>query len=79
MSTAALTALGAVLVALTGLLGAVLALINGLKKSVQEVHQLVNQESTDAKKYREVLREALTKAGIDVPRDPSVDRVDSNG
>lgn len=74
-SAAWLTALGAALIALTGLIGAVVGLIK-LRHEVQKVHQLVNQESADGKRYREVLREALVRGGIQVPRDPAVDRTD---
>lgn len=45
-------------------------------QAVQQVHSLVNQAATDAKRYRAVLERALTAAGVPIPPDQSIDIVE---
>jgi len=40
--------------------------------TTRQVHKLVNQEATDAKRYRVVLQHALESAGMPLPPDQSV-------
>lgn len=40
--------------------------------ATRNVHKLVNQEATDAKRYRVVLQHALEQAGVPLPVDQSV-------
>jgi uncharacterized membrane protein YhiD involved in acid resistance len=62
------TALALVITATAGLLAA-----RRVGRKVDEVHIMVNQQRTDMQNYQRALISALTKAGVDVPADQSVD------
>lgn len=47
--------------------------IRDVRRHVQQVHTIVNQQRTDAAKYTAVLIAALREKGIDVPDDESLD------
>ncbi len=73
-----ITACATVLIALGGVLTAVsvlLPILRGTRQNmaaIGEVHTIVNQQRTDAKRYEIALTEALRKAGIEVPVDQSL-------
>jgi len=73
------------LTALGGLTLAIAVLIPNLRRTkatelavkatgeaVKEVHTMVNQQRTDAQRYQIALIKALTKAGVEVPQDQSL-------
>ena len=42
-------------------------------KATDEIHKIVNQQRTDMQSYQEDLLIALRNAGVEVPRDKSLD------
>lgn len=69
-----ITATGTVFTALAVLLTAIAGLVRSrrIEHKVDDVHTMVNQQRTDAQNYQRALILALTKAGVDVPADQSV-------
>jgi uncharacterized membrane protein YhiD involved in acid resistance len=69
------TAFGTMFTAVALIITAVAGLIRArrVERKVDTVHKIVNQQHTDLKNYQRALIAALTKAGIDVPEDQSVD------
>lgn len=66
-----ITALTGLVVAVGGLIVSIKVLIPA-KKTAEETHKLVNQQSTDAHVYQQDLRTALQEAGVDIPPDKSL-------
>lgn len=66
-----ITAVATVLIATGGVITAVGVLLPILR-GTREIHTLVNQAATDARRYNERLIEALVAAGVPVPRDSSL-------
>jgi hypothetical protein len=90
VNAAVITAISSAIVALsllvTAMAGAFVLLwreIRANSKATEDVHVMVNQQRTDSMRYLQVLRQALTDAGIPVPDDASlteiVPRRDSKG
>lgn len=48
-----------------------------VKQQVIQIHTIVNQERTDAQRFRHVLEAELTKHGIAIPQDQST--IDTSG
>jgi hypothetical protein len=67
-SATVLTALALVITAIAGLIRS-----RRVEAKVDQVHIIVNQQRTDALNYQRALIAALSKAGVDVPADQSVD------
>lgn len=70
-SASVFTAIALVITALVTLL----PILRGTRQNavaIGEVHTLVNQQMTDAKRYNERLMEVLVAHGIPVPRDSSL-------
>jgi hypothetical protein len=73
-----LTAIATILTAIGGIILAISVLIPILRntretsRQVGVIHTIVNQQRTDAQRYNIALREALRKAGVDVPIDQSL-------
>jgi hypothetical protein len=55
-----------------GAFAVILPQVRRTKASVDDVHQIVNQQRTDAKNYNNLLEDSLRSAGIDVPPDVSL-------
>lgn len=60
--------LPAILTALTALVAAI-----GTLRQIRKVHTIVNQQRTDSLTYQAQLTSALTRAGITVPKDQSLE------
>jgi hypothetical protein len=56
----------------TGITTVLTTLVILLRRDVQAVHTIVNQQRTDAEAYRTLLSKTLTDAGIAVPADAAV-------
>jgi len=67
-SATVLTAIALVITAVAGLIRS-----RRVEGKVDQVHTIVNQQRTDALNYQRALIAALSKAGVDVPADQSVD------
>jgi hypothetical protein len=67
-----ITAVTTAVVAIIGATAALLPLLRKVHAEVQEVHHMVNQKSTDDKAYQEDLVQALSRAGIEIPKDQSL-------
>jgi len=70
--TAIATVLTALALLVTAFAGIIPQLLK-LRRSVGEVHTIVNQQRTDAMRYQRALITALEAKGIDVPVDQSID------
>lgn len=68
------TEVALIITAIGTTLGTLLTAYGGMRIAVatKAVHKLVNQEATDAKRYRVALQQALEAAGIPLPVDQSV-------
>jgi hypothetical protein len=72
------TAAASCLIAAGGLVTALTTMIPLLRRTkvlegkVDGVHKIVNQQRTDAMNYQAALLRALTKAGIEIPEDQSI-------
>lgn len=60
------TAVSLVLVAMTAWRKA-----QKVERKIDEVHVIVNQQRTDMERYQRALKQALTKAGVEIPTDQS--------
>jgi hypothetical protein len=66
-----ITATTSLIVAIGGLIVSVRVLLP-VKRTVDTVHTLVNQHSTDQQLYQQDLRKALQDAGVQIPVDKSL-------
>lgn len=73
-----ITAIATALIAVGGVITSITVLLPILRgtrqngRQIGEVHTLVNQQATDARRYNERLIEALNTAGVPIPRDSSL-------
>lgn len=72
-----ITATGTAITAVGGVVIAVMAKKTSV--ATQEVHTMVNQQRTDAKRYEITLIKAMKAAGIDIPDDQSLYATNQEG
>ena len=76
-----ITSIASVITAIAVLVGAFGVIIPQLRRTgrdVSSVHQIVNQQRTDARNYNNLLSETLRESGLDVPPDVSLNPPESD-
>ena len=76
-----ITSIASVITAVAVLVGAFGVIIPQLRRTgrdVSSVHQIVNQQRTDARNYNNLLSETLRESGLEVPPDVSLNPPESD-